>query len=200
MKDSSQPKTTRDALLDASDRLLARNGYKRMTIDALAREVGIGKGSVYLHFASKEEIALSNIDRLVDRVKKRLQSIAESPASPDVRLGEMLSERILVRFDNVQNYSQTLNELFSYLRPQLLERRRRYFAEESRILAVVIAEGQESAIFGKGNTFDLAQTMVTATNSLLPYSLSAIELCDRSEVSVRAHKLSELLIYGLMVR
>ncbi len=56
--------TTRDAILDATDRLLTRFGYKKMTIDDLAAEVGIGKGSVYLHFESKEEIALSHIDRI----------------------------------------------------------------------------------------------------------------------------------------
>ena len=50
--------STREAILDATDRLLARYGYKKMTIEDLAREVGIGKGSVYLHFPSKEEIAL----------------------------------------------------------------------------------------------------------------------------------------------
>ena len=45
---------TREAILDATDRLLARYGFKKMTIDDLAREEGIGKGSVYLHFPSKE--------------------------------------------------------------------------------------------------------------------------------------------------
>ena len=53
--------------MDATDRLLARFGYKKMTIDDLAQEVGIGKGTVYLHFSSKEEIALSHIDRIIER-------------------------------------------------------------------------------------------------------------------------------------
>ena len=34
-------------------------------MDDLAREVGIGKGTIYLHFRSKEELALSHIDRIV---------------------------------------------------------------------------------------------------------------------------------------
>src|SRR6187397_2922070 len=53
MRDAVQTIGTRDAILDATDRLLARYGYKKMTIDDLAHEVGIGKGSVYLHFSSK---------------------------------------------------------------------------------------------------------------------------------------------------
>ena len=200
MRDSFQSKTTRDAILDATDRLLAKNGYKKMTIDDLAREVGIGKGSIYLHFSSKEEIALSHIDRLVERVKERLRSIAERDAPLEKRLHDMLIERVMIRFDNVQHYSKSLNEILGYLRPQLLERRKRYFGEEAKILSLVIAEAQASGIFTNGDSLDLAQTLIVATNALLPYSLSAIELGDREEVTDRTHKTATLLIDGLRVR
>src|ERR671912_366646 len=98
MKDATQPKTTRDGILDATDRLLARYGYKKMTIDDLAKEVGIGKGSVYLHFESKEEIVLSNIDRMIERLKASLFAIAQSKAAPETRLRKMLIERVMLRF------------------------------------------------------------------------------------------------------
>src|SRR5215203_47679 len=98
MKDAALPKTTRDAILDATDRLLAKYGYKKMTIDDLAAEVGIGKGSVYLHFKSKEDIALSHIDRIIERLTQRLIEIAESDGSVDKRLRKMIVERVLIRF------------------------------------------------------------------------------------------------------
>jgi hypothetical protein len=50
MRNGVQTREVREAILDAGERLLAGYGYKKMTIDDLAREVGIGKGSVYLHF------------------------------------------------------------------------------------------------------------------------------------------------------
>lgn len=197
MKDSVKQKTTKDAILDATDRLLARDGYKKMTIDDLAKEVGIGKGSVYLHFSSKEEIALAHIDRIIERLKTNLRGIAAKPSSPDQRLREMLIERVLCRFDSVQHYSQSLNELLGYVRQTLLERRKRYFDEEARIFAEVISDGQSAAVFAAGDAFDLAQTLVTATNSLLPYSLSAFELGNRAELAERAKKTADLLIKGL---
>ena len=43
----------REAIPDAVDRRLARFGYKKMTVDGLAEEAGIGKGTVYLHFPSR---------------------------------------------------------------------------------------------------------------------------------------------------
>jgi len=197
MKDANSPQTTRDAILDATDRLLARYGYKKMTIDDLAQEVGIGKGSVYLHFKSKEEIALSQIDRIIERLKRTLVQIANGRSREELRLREMLIERVMFRFDSVEHYSQSLNDLLAYLRPQLLERRKRYFDEEARILAGVIEQGQTEGRFAPGDAFDLAQTLVTATNSLLPYSLSAFELGDRKELFSRTGKTADLLIRGL---
>lgn len=197
MPDRSKPINTRDAILDATDRLLARSGYKKMTIDELAHEVGIGKGSIYLHFASKEEIALSHIDRIVDRLKARLRHIADDQAPAAERLHKMLLERVLYRFDSVQHYTQSLDELLSRLRVQLLARRKRYFSEESRIFAEVIANGIESGELAPTDPFAAAAVLLEATNSLLPYSLSSAELGSRSEISSRVDGIAAVLIRGL---
>src|SRR6516164_4602069 len=114
---------TRESLLDAMERLLARYGYKKTTMDDLAREAGIGKGTIYLHFPSKEEVALSSIDRVVERVQERLRALAASSLSAEDRLREMLAERVLMRFDSVQAYSQGLDDLFESLRPAYMARR-----------------------------------------------------------------------------
>ena len=197
MRDAVRTRNIRDEILDATDRLLTRYGYKKMTIDDLAREVGIGKGSVYLHFSSKEEIALSHIDRIIERLKANLRMIAAKRSGADKRLREMLVQRVMFRFDSVQHYTQSLNELLAHLRPRLLERRKRYFDEEAAILASIIIEGQDSKIFASGDSVDLAQTLVTATNALLPYSLSSYELGDRIDVADRAKKTADVLIRGL---
>ena len=66
----------KDLILDAADRLLNQFGYKKMTMDNLAQEVGIAKGSLYLHFPSKEELVLAHIDRIVYRLLVNLQITA----------------------------------------------------------------------------------------------------------------------------
>ncbi len=197
MRDAVSTISTRDAILDATDRLLARFGYKKMTIDDLAREVGIGKGSVYLHFSSKEEIALSHIDRIIERLKGNLTEIAGKPDSVEKRLATMLCERVMYRFDSVQHYTQSLDDLLASLRTRLLERRKRYFDEEAQIFASVIAEGQKDGSLAKGDPLDLAHTLLLATNSLLPYSLSAFELGERAEIADRTRKLARIIIKGL---
>ena len=200
MKDATSPKNTRDAIMDATDRLLARYGYKKMTIDDLAKEVGIGKGSVYLHFESKEEIALSHIDRIIERLKASLFATAQSKASPETRLRRMLIERVMLRFDSVQHYSQSLNELLAQLRPRLLERRKRYFEEEARIFAKVLADGRTSGVFKIKDPVETGRTLLDATNALLPYSLSAYELGERTEIEKKAGRVADLILNGLIKR
>lgn len=197
MKDAAKPRTTKDAILDATDKLLAKYGYKKMTIDDLAQEVGIGKGSVYLHFSSKEEIAITHIERMISRMTDKLRNIAATNVKPGERLRLMLIERVLYRFDSVQNYKRSLDEMLSYVRTPLLERRKQWFNEEARIFAGVIEEGQKSQIFASGDAFDIALTLMSATNSLLPYSLSTIELSDRADLVSRTEKTAKLLIKGM---
>lgn len=57
----AQPQTTgqidrADRILDAAKELLLRWGYRRVTIDEIARHAGVGKGTVYLHWRSREQL------------------------------------------------------------------------------------------------------------------------------------------------
>lgn len=202
-KDHMDTGTKRDVksdILDATDRLLARYGYKKMTIDDLARETGIGKGSVYLHFSSKQDIALSHIDRIVDRLTARLRLIASKDSPPDERLAEMLVERVVFRFKSVQHYTESINELLASIRPALLERRKVHFETEADILAKVISEGIAEGSMREVDATFTAMAMLTATNSLLPFSLSVKELGKLEEIRGRAEQTARLLIYGLVKR
>lgn len=188
----------REAILDATDEFLARSGYKKMTIEELANTVGIGKGSIYLHFESKEEIALSHIDRIVERLKIELKQISvNEKLSPEERLRQMILKRVLHRFDSVQHYTQSLNDLLAAVRPKLLARRENYFAEEAEIFARVIETGQKTQIFNKVDAFETAETFLLATNSLLPFSLTAAELGKRRDIENKTLRIADLLLKGI---
>ena len=191
----------RDAILDATDRLLARFGYRKMTVEDIAGEAGIGKGTVYLHFSSKEEVVLSHVDRIVDRLKQQhLAVIARSEITAPERIRRMLLARVLFRFDSIQHYTQSLNDLLAALRPGLLARRAKYFEEEAEIFAAVLAEGRASGEFEFENERAAARALLEATNGLLPYSLSTTELGEREEVERRASAIADLLLQGLLSR
>ena len=200
MRGAATREAVRDAILDATDRRLARFGYKKMTIDELAQEVGIGKGTVYLHFRSKEDLALSHVDRIVYRLLVKLQTIAHDDAPAPDRLRQMLVTRVLHRFDSVQHYTQSLNEMLAHLRAKLLDRRTRYFQEEASIFADLIAEGVRAGEFDTKRPLAAAGALLDATNSLLPYSLSVYELGDRGEIEKKVARVADLVLDGLIKR
>jgi AcrR family transcriptional regulator len=197
MKASPARTTARDSVLDAADRLLGRLGYHKTTLDDLAREARIGRRTIYMHFESKEEIFLASIDRVVERLCVELLKIAASGAPPSDRLRRMLLARVMFRFDSVQGYYQSLDEMLSHLRVAYLERRSRYFADEAKILAEVVAEGTRARVFHVHDPAAAARSLVVATNSLLPYSLSTRELGSRKLVESEALRVADLLLAGI---
>jgi AcrR family transcriptional regulator len=190
----------KDAILDATDRLLARYGYRKMTVDDIAGEAGIGKGTIYLHFSSKEEVVLSHIDRIVDRLKERLKEIGSSDATAADRLRLMLLTRVLYRFDCVQHYTQSLNDLLAALRPGLLARRAQYFEAEAQLFGDLLKAGRESGEFSFEDSHATAHALLQATNGLLPYSLSTTELGEREQVEQRTLDIASLMLNGLLIR
>ncbi len=190
----------RDLILDGVDILLARHGYSRMTMSDLARQVGIGKGTIYLHFPSKEQLALAHVDRIAERGLARLEAIARGEAPAEAKLCSMLVDRVLVRFDSVAHYSESLNELLSSIRRPLLARRQVHFEREILVLARVIADGIASDDFEAADPTETARALVWSTNAMLPFSLSASELGERGEMEARVRTVARLLLRGLVRR
>jgi AcrR family transcriptional regulator len=189
-----------DLILDAADRLLASRGYRGLTMEELAEQVGIGKGTIYLHFRSKEELVLAHIDRIVQRLTGRLWGIAHREAPAPERLRQMVLARVLFRFDSVAHYAASLSDLLAAIRPALLARRQRHFEDEARVFAEVLRDGQRAGAFAERDVHATAHTLLAATNALLPYSLSIAELGRRRDIERSAGRIADLLLEGLLAR
>ena len=197
----SQPTdATRTSILDAAEELFGRFGYRKTTVQEIAEEAGIGKGSIYLHFESKRAVALATIDRLIQRVVDRLREIAAGDEPVEDRVRAMLIDRVMIRFDGVQSYSGRLDELLAEIRSDLLQRRRYYFQTEAVILSRVLDEGRAGGVIDVGNSLVTARALISATNSLLPYDLSGRELGRRQDLKRQAQAVVELLLRGVLAR
>lgn len=190
----------RDLILDAVDVLLAKYGYKKMTMEDVARQVGIGKGTIYLHFPGKEELVLSHIDCIAERLAGRLREIAGSSDSPAARIRKMLVTRVLFRFDSVFHYSQNLDDLLSSVRTGLLARREMHFKKEAGVLEQVLREGARLGSLECPDPRTTSRVLVLSTNSLLPFSLTARELGRREELEDQVSRIADLLLKGLAHR
>jgi AcrR family transcriptional regulator len=198
MRQIAQRADIRDLILDAVDALLSKYGYGKMTIEDVAKQVGIGKGTIYLHFPSKEELVLAHIDRIAETVIRKLQELADSSDSSDRRLRRMLIVRVLQRFDSVAHYSRNLGDLLSSVRAPLLLRRQAHFEKEAAVFEGVLREGARLGSLDCADPPTTSLVLIQSTNSLLPFNLSARELGRREELEDQVGRIADLLIKGLL--
>ena len=64
---TSSPRTERSktAILDATLALLAEQGVGGLTVDAVAARAGVGKATVYRHWASRADLIVDSISSLL---------------------------------------------------------------------------------------------------------------------------------------
>ena len=58
----------REKILDAASVEIARSGYFRTTVSAVARRAGIADGTIYLYFKNKESVLVSIFERAMQRI------------------------------------------------------------------------------------------------------------------------------------
>jgi AcrR family transcriptional regulator len=77
-----EPVERRRIILDAAAELFSEQGYDRTSIRDIARKVGLLPGSVYHHFASKDELYLSVHREGFQRVLARVRAAAALGSDP----------------------------------------------------------------------------------------------------------------------
>jgi AcrR family transcriptional regulator len=83
----------KEEILNAAGKLFAHYGMKKTTIADIAEEVGIGTGSVYLEFSSKEAIACGLASRQHQQIIDGLRRILEANAPLSERVVQFFEER-----------------------------------------------------------------------------------------------------------
>ncbi|MES2983810.1 MAG: TetR family transcriptional regulator [Pseudomonadota bacterium] len=74
---------TREALLDAAERVFIRDGVAAATLEDIAREAGVTRGAVYWHFDNKQDV----FSAMHNRVKLPMDMLYQRMVSGDDPLG-----------------------------------------------------------------------------------------------------------------
>ncbi len=194
------PPDVRESVLDAATRLMERYGFKKMTMEAIAGEAGIGKATIYGYFANKEDVAMSVIRRHQESVQQRWREIASSKLSADERLRHMLLHLVLAGFDRAQRCRRSMDETLAALRNRILQRRYEVNAELAAMIATVLEEGCAAGRFACSDIGITASAIITAVSGLNPTNLSPKELGERNEIEARTHQIIALIMEGVLKR
>jgi AcrR family transcriptional regulator len=81
----------RRAILDAAAAEIARFGYDRANINTIAERAGIGRGTIYLYFSSKDDVLDALLDTIGSLIDDTVRSCLEADLSWQDRLAAMSS-------------------------------------------------------------------------------------------------------------
>lgn len=75
-------------ILDVAARVFATYGFANTQVQTIANHLGVGNGTVYRYFPTKEQLFLATVERGLMELEGEMDRILESPRDPIELLGE----------------------------------------------------------------------------------------------------------------
>jgi AcrR family transcriptional regulator len=159
----SNPKA--ETILDAAERLLVRYGYRKSSMDDVAREAGTAKGTVYLYYAGKEALFRALLERIGNTVLQASELAAAAPHPFAERLFGVLNALYGYFYERFSEsgHLQELGEIRGSLGQDLNEQLR---LKHLQILVGVLEQAEKEgdiSLAARGLTAqDVAATLIAA--------------------------------------
>ncbi|OGD72226.1 MAG: hypothetical protein A2Y64_07710 [Candidatus Coatesbacteria bacterium RBG_13_66_14] len=166
---------TKRAILAGAKQLFIRFGKRKTSVDEIARTAQVGKGTVYFHFKSKEEIW----DTIVgEEVQKAIGRITEALTKVETAR-EKLSTYIQVRYQvfgeelDILNIQQgVLDELF----PEITEILGKLKTKETDFLGQILTYGIGRGEFREVDVELLSMILVAVLEATGEYWIKQVRL------------------------
>ncbi len=154
----------RQEIINAARAHFQTHEYKKITMQDLMQKVGIAKGTIYHHFASKGDILEAVVEDMVDEalIKKQALLKAHTGRPPLERLTRLISENNMAR-DN-----ETLLENLHHPDNSQIHTRQlaRFLLKLAPLYASVITEGCETGIFRTERPLECAEFLIAGAQFL----------------------------------
>lgn len=149
---------TRSKILNESILYFAKNGFAGTKISELAKHIGIGQGTLYIYFKSKEEL-FSEIFALINSSKEieELNNLIRLPLSAKRKIRK-LSNRIMTRLmqDDIYAAKIVLNTQMMLEQKDFVSAETTYQSEIYQITEKIIKQGQKEGSVVEGMPVKLA--------------------------------------------
>ena len=159
----SQPASRRDELLELAASMFAERGLRATTVRDIADSAGILSGSLYHHFASKEEMVDEVMRGFLDWLFDRYRQIVAEESNPLERLKGLFMasfEAIEHRHAQVVIYQDEAKRLTSQPRFAYLDERNR---EQRKMWVEVLNQGIAEGYFRPDVDVDLVYRFIRDT-------------------------------------
>lgn len=105
-----QRQERQELILQVAEEVLAEKGYHETSMEEIAVRVGVAKGTVYLHFPSKEDMVIALFDRDMQQILQAVEAPTTSGLTASAKL-EVLLQFIYGGFFNKR--AQLLYSIFN---------------------------------------------------------------------------------------
>ncbi|VAW28729.1 Transcriptional regulator, AcrR family [hydrothermal vent metagenome] len=139
---------TKEKILTVATKIFSRYGFYKTSMDEIARISHKAKGSLYYHFASKEELFTEVVSREIEHMKKELSVIV---TDTNLNAGEKLRKYLFTRMavlKQASNYHETLKaDFFEHF--EFIDKLRGEMDHWEKVqLRFIINQGIEEGVFG----------------------------------------------------
>lgn len=181
----------KERILGVAERLFAHYGPGKTTIADIARACGIGVGSVYLDFSSKEAILAALSQKKVSSVASRMKAAAPADRPTPERLVAMLEARVVALFELAESAQHGCD----LVRCGGARGESHGFGVEVR--AVLVHELDLGVRTGRLRPLDPAEAAELIEVAFAALSPPALFQRDRAEAIETARRLADLIVNGL---
>ncbi len=184
---------TQLAIINAAAKLFAHQGFEKTTMDEVATEAGIAKGTIFYNFKAKDDIFFSVIRQGIDSLVELVRERAEHGSTPTEKMDaaynatvEFLQQHAsfgnLLASELGRIYSRWNMDPLTLLEPYL------------KILENILKEGQQKREFR--NDVSAYETAVIIFLSIAGSGLGRLMATDHSELQLFAST-KKILLDGL---
>ena len=174
--------------------IFSRYGYKKTTMDEIAKALKKGKSSIYYYFESKEEIFEAVVLYEANILRNELTAAIKSVESPV----EKMKNYVFVRMKSFEKLSNYYNAIFDKNLDHFnfIENiRSKYDREELAILRLILYHGARKKIFNVKNSEYTALAIQTTLKGLeVPL------FWQKKEVNIedRLNAILDVLFHGIL--
>jgi AcrR family transcriptional regulator len=183
----------RSRILHSAMELFGEKGFEEVPIDEVAARAGVGKGSVYRQFGSKEQLYAASVIEGFIQLRSQIEKALAQPAS--------IPERITAIVHHTLAYFWTRRQFFILLRdPTKLPRAQelRYRKERGQLAALlteVLREGAADGLIRDDLDFELmAESLLGMVRGIQQYKADHVLLQDALRTIV------ETFLGGTLIR
>ncbi len=155
----------KERIITTAQKLFARFGMKKTTVDEIAKAARIGKGTVYHYFGSKEEIFAAVLEKEIGYMQKQIEQAVAQVETPQAKIHTFLLTRMRCVKELGNYYSVIRDEYVEYM-PLIENYRITHDHYEMMLVQNWLEEGNATGDFDIEDTKVVASVMITALKGI----------------------------------